>query len=124
MPVGKMRLAENTKKLREQRGWTQTELANRSGEKLAHINRVEAGKYVPSLETAVKMADAFEVSIDDLVNGSGKNEEVKLEDNTFAEKIRLLNTLSDEDRKSLSNIIDGLLTKTRLIKMFREIEAG
>jgi len=118
-----IRFAENTKRLRKEKGWSQTELAERIGAHLAHISRVEAGKYLPSLDTAIKLANVFEVSIDYLVNGNDTIQEIRLNDQTFAEKIKLMNKLDDDDRLALSRVIDGLVTKTKMLEMLREIEA-
>lgn len=115
--------AENVRRLRKDRGWSQTQLADRAGFHLTHINRVEAGKYVPSLDTAVKLAEVFETSLDDLVNEAGRTQ-VSLQEQTFAGKIKLLETMDEGDREAVSRIIDSLLTKARMLKMFREVEAG
>jgi len=44
---------------RIRRGWTQTELARRSGVRLETISRIEAGKHVPRRETVVKLDRAL-----------------------------------------------------------------
>ncbi len=40
-------------------GWTQTELARRSGVRLETISRIESGKHVPRQETLVKLDRAL-----------------------------------------------------------------
>ena len=40
-------------------GWTQTELARRSGVRLDAISRIESGKHVPRQETLVKLDRAL-----------------------------------------------------------------
>ncbi|MBF6300600.1 helix-turn-helix domain-containing protein [Nocardia amamiensis] len=52
--VGKM-----VREAREARGWTQIELAARSGLKQHAISRLEAGDVVPTLTTLEKIAQAF-----------------------------------------------------------------
>jgi ribosome-binding protein aMBF1 (putative translation factor) len=44
---------------RIRRGWTQTELARRSGVRLETISRIEAGKHVPRQETLMKLDRAL-----------------------------------------------------------------
>jgi ribosome-binding protein aMBF1 (putative translation factor) len=44
---------------RIRRGWTQTELARRSGVRLETISRIEAGKHVPRRETLLKLDRAL-----------------------------------------------------------------
>ncbi len=42
-----MALAENLKRLKKERGWSQTQLAEQIGSHLSHINRIETGRYNP-----------------------------------------------------------------------------
>jgi DNA-binding XRE family transcriptional regulator len=44
---------------RMRRGWTQTELARRSGVRLETIGRIESGKHVPRKETLIKLDRAL-----------------------------------------------------------------
>jgi ribosome-binding protein aMBF1 (putative translation factor) len=44
---------------RIRRGWTQTELARRSGVRLETISRIESGKHVPRQETLLKLERAL-----------------------------------------------------------------
>jgi DNA-binding XRE family transcriptional regulator len=44
---------------RIRRGWTQTELARRSGVRLETISRIESGKHVPRHETLLKLDRAL-----------------------------------------------------------------
>ena len=44
---------------RIRRGWTQTELAHRSGIRLETIGRIESGKHVPRRETLLKLDRAL-----------------------------------------------------------------
>ena len=52
---------------REFRGLTQTALADLSGVNRVQIADIEAGRKSGSIETVRKLADAFNVTIDDLV---------------------------------------------------------
>src|SRR2546423_4738655 len=55
------------KELRERRGFTQADLANRADMAAASISHFETGQRLPSLDSLVKLADALEVSIDTLL---------------------------------------------------------
>ena len=56
---------------REQRGWSQSELARRSGLTQGHINQIEAGKRLnPSVEVLQRVAQAFGVGVDSLLQDS------------------------------------------------------
>lgn len=54
------------KRLREIKGVTLEELADRTGLTKSYLSKVERGISVPSVATALKLADAFEVSVGDL----------------------------------------------------------
>ncbi|WOT13155.1 helix-turn-helix transcriptional regulator [Leptospira interrogans] len=95
------KLGNNIRSLRSKKGWSQSELADKVGAHLTHINRIENGKYLPSLDTVVLLAEALECSLDILVNGSAESsKDIRIEDQSFAEKIRLLNSLDTEEKKS------------------------
>ena len=59
-----------TRSLRENRNWSQEDLARESGLKRPHISLIETGDRMPGAETLVKLADTFGVSIDYLLGRS------------------------------------------------------
>lgn len=88
------------------------------GSHLSHINRIETGKYKPSLDVLKKIADALEVTLDYLVSDKEEDlQEVKIEDKNMAERIKLLNTLEPEDRKAVIRVIDAMLTKKKILRI-------
>jgi len=56
----------NLKKIREQRGLTQAELAEKIGVTRQTIYYLEAGKYLPSLKLGLLLAEALNVTINEL----------------------------------------------------------
>lgn len=56
--------AMNIRPLREQHGMTQEELANRLGVKYPAVSKWERGMAYPSMNTVIKMAELFQVSMD------------------------------------------------------------
>ena len=50
--------------LRKMKGWTITELAERSGVGRGHVSRIEAGKYAVSLDILQAIAEAFDMTVD------------------------------------------------------------
>lgn len=54
----------NIKQLREQRGMTQEDLAKRLGVKYPAVSKWERGMAYPSMNTVIKMAELFQVSMD------------------------------------------------------------
>jgi len=60
------RLANSLRARRDARGWTQADLAARVGVSRKTINTIENGVFVPSTLTALKIAKAFEVGVEEL----------------------------------------------------------
>ncbi len=52
------------KELRKKRGWSQGQLAQKIGADLQRISKYERGVIWPTMELTVKMAEAFDVSVD------------------------------------------------------------
>ncbi|MFA5049351.1 MAG: helix-turn-helix transcriptional regulator [Patescibacteria group bacterium] len=61
-------VAKRLKELRKERNWTQQKLAEKAGLSFNAITKIEQGAAKhPTLRTLLKLADAFEVSLDVLV---------------------------------------------------------
>jgi transcriptional regulator with XRE-family HTH domain len=61
------------KRLRELKGMTLDELAIRTGLTKSYLSKVERGVSVPSIATALKVADAFETGVGDLFGVTASN---------------------------------------------------
>jgi len=61
-------LSKRLKELRKEEGWSQQKLAEKAGLSFNAVTKIEQGlaKH-PTLKTLVKIADAFGVSLDELV---------------------------------------------------------
>lgn len=57
--------------LRAERRWSQAELGERVGVSRQAINAVETGKHDPSLSLAFKIAEVFELRIEDVFDPKG-----------------------------------------------------
>lgn len=54
------------KVLRAERDWSQQDLADRIGVSRQSVNAIEKGRYDPSLPLAFKIADIFELAIEEI----------------------------------------------------------
>ncbi|WP_114521303.1 helix-turn-helix transcriptional regulator [Altererythrobacter sp. ZODW24] len=54
------------KVLRAERSWSQQDLADRLAVSRQSVNAIETGKYDPSLPLAFKLADVFELAIEEI----------------------------------------------------------
>lgn len=91
------------KRLREKLRLSQTEVANRLGINSQTYNRYETGVNQPNIEMLIKLANFFNVSIDDLVGR--ESDTINL--NFYNEnKKSLLGYLAKEDDKTIERVFD------------------
>jgi len=62
------RFGRTVRRLRESRGWTQEELATRSGKHWTYIGGIERGERNPTLRVIVAIAKALSVPSGDLLS--------------------------------------------------------
>ncbi len=65
-PTGSV-VGASIRRLRIDRGWTQNDLARRIGIDPVSVSKYERGRYEPTLRVLIDFADAFGVSLDELV---------------------------------------------------------
>jgi transcriptional regulator with XRE-family HTH domain len=66
-------LAKRLKELRKKAGWSQQKLAEKAGLSYNTITKIEQGAAtMPTIQTIIKIADAFQISLDALVGRNGK----------------------------------------------------
>ena len=63
-----MKVYERFKLLRRASGLTQVEVCSRLGIKQYNLSDYETGRASPSIEMLIKMAELYEVTVDDLLN--------------------------------------------------------
>ena len=62
-----MTIGEGIKKARTEKGWTQAQLATEAGILSLSVSFYETGRTYPSVLNLISIADALEVSLDELV---------------------------------------------------------
>ena len=61
-------LSKKIKELRNKAGWSQQKLAEKAGVSYNTITKIEQGAAtMPTIQTMIKIADAFGISLDELV---------------------------------------------------------
>lgn len=109
MSADYVKLGQNVKKYRRMANLTQEQLAEKSGYTNSHIGQIENAHGIPSFDAVVSIADALDVTMDQLVYGSMKNS-----DGYFVqEMLRLTNGF---DRKQKDFVIDMIVALCEQMK--------
>jgi transcriptional regulator with XRE-family HTH domain len=116
-----MSIGKNIKKIREERGLLQKNVAAAAGLHPANYNKTEKGDREPSIEALDKIARLFGMTVDEIIHYEGKvPKEVKIKDKTVNEKLQLIEQLEDDDKQAVYRIIDGMLTKSKFKDFFQK----
>ena len=67
-----MAFQDNVKRLRDEKRYTQTELGELVGVAQQVIADYEGGKYRPSIETGVRLANALGTTVEQLLDSGGE----------------------------------------------------
>jgi transcriptional regulator with XRE-family HTH domain len=111
-----MAIGDKILNLRKDRGWSQQALAKKVGTSGPIIGRYERGEMTPSVEVAKKLADAFKVTMDYLVDDSGNITEIK--DKSMLERLQKIENLESKDKNTIVHVIDSLLRDAKARKTY------
>jgi transcriptional regulator with XRE-family HTH domain len=75
---------------------------------------IEGGKTDPSFSAVAKIAKAMGVQLSELFTANEVFSDVNAYDRTLLEKLRLIDSLDEVEKKSLYNIVDSLISKKKL----------
>ena len=65
-----------------------------------------------------KLASVFDVSIDYLISDTEEDfKEVRIEDKSLLERVKLIDSLDKEDKTALIRVIDSMLTKKKILHL-------
>lgn len=92
----------NLKNLRNEKKLTQKDISKELSIPLRTYIAYEMGEYQPNIETLIKLADYFDVSIDYLV---GRRQNKKLDLSNFNEtQIKVINAIPELNEKNLDRV--------------------
>ncbi len=106
-----MSLRERVRQLREERCWSQGELADKIGADPAQINCYEHGRIAPSADAIIRFAATFSVSNDHLLIDDARRRPSRSPEDTFGDRLA---ELDGHHRELILSFIYALITKTRL----------
>ncbi|UOU98176.1 helix-turn-helix domain-containing protein [Chryseobacterium daecheongense] len=103
--------------LRDKNGFSQSDLADKSGVSRVMIGKYERGEAIPSIDAAKKIADALGVSLDYLV---GETSQVSFDKRTV-DRIKDLEQLEESKKQTLYDLIDTYIRDFKTRKTFSNI---
>lgn len=116
-----MNVGKNIKQLREHRDVKQQEIADLIGMHRSNYSKIESGQREVSVAALDKIASFFGVTVDELIHMEDEvPQEVKVEDKTTAEQVRLIQELDPEDKNMVYKMIDTFLTKKKMKDFFQK----
>jgi len=106
--------AERLRTLRSQRNINQARFAELLGVSPRVYNRWETGDAVPHFDTVVKIAEALDVSLDELAGRTETSDKQQLRNPELHQLYQQVDELPDEDQQALMVVIDRLVTSSRV----------
>lgn len=115
-------LGKNIKKIREQKGLMQKEVASVADMQASNYSKIESGHRDISVEALDKIAKFFDMTVDEIIHYQDNKQPtpIKVEDKTANEKVYLISQLDEEDKNAVYRIIDGMLTKNKFQTFFEQ----
>lgn len=116
-----MDIGTNIKRLREQRGMKQNEIADLIGMHRSNYSKIESGQREISIAALDKIAKYFDISLDELVHmGNDVPQEITVEDKTAVEQVRLIQELEQEEKKMIFKMVETFLTQKKFKDFFQK----
>mgnify|MGYP001578021535 CR=1 FL=1 len=104
-----MTFGQKITSVRKQKKISQAELGKLSGVNGDIVGKYERDEMKPSIETAKKLADALEVSLDYLVGG-----DLKVLDKKTLKRLQDIEKLPENDKQNIFYTLDNLIKAAKL----------
>ena len=109
-----MDIGKRIKQIREAKDLTAKEVVTTVDMQPAMYSRIENGKTEPSLSSLEKIAKALGVKLSDLFDDEDKLADVNSYDASLMEKVKLIEDLNDDEKKTVFSIVDAFAGKKKL----------
>lgn len=96
--------------MRKEKGWSQGDLAKKSGVSREMIGKYERSEAVPSIEAAKKIAAAFGVTLDYLAGEASSS----AFDRRTVERIQDIEQLDEGEKQHVFALLDAFLAKNKM----------
>lgn len=107
--------SENLKRIRTQKGISQDELSKKNEIHPVQFSRYERAQSVPSIDVVQKIADALEVTIDELVYGNQNNKaEQNIKDRELLSMFSKIQLLNEKQKETVKDFLSAYILKVDL----------
>lgn len=110
-----MDIHNRIKRLRQERNWTQGELAQKIGIQQKQISAYERGVNFPSTEVLLKLAEIFDVSLDylafDKANTASK---VHVKDRELLRFFEIIDQMEESEKKTVKEMLNLVVIKQKV----------
>lgn len=113
-----MNFAERLKKVRQEKGLSQSDLAKSAGIHYTQIGRYENKGARPAADILAKIATALGVSSDYLMNGTAEDvANDTLTDKDLLKQFKTIEQMDDVDKGVVKVLLDAFITKKQIQKL-------
>ncbi len=109
-----MTFSQKLKELRTEKNWKQDTLAKEINIDLRQISLYENDKNLPSIETVIKIAQVFNISIDYLLIDDYPRRPLHYKDNATVEKFNYMEILTEREKNAVFVILEELAYKNKI----------
>ncbi len=116
-----MTIGQRIKRLRQDRSWSQAQLGQKLSVHQKQVSGYERDVHIPSTELLIRLAEAFDVSLDFLVSGShGDSQRIDVADRELVRHMEAIDKLPESDRETVKAVLESFILKHR----FQELANG
>ncbi|MGD1843394.1 MAG: helix-turn-helix domain-containing protein [Thermonemataceae bacterium] len=109
-----MDVGKNIKRIREAKKLSQKEVIAAINMGAAQYSRIENGKTEPSISTLERIARALGVKLSQLFATEEDSEDINSQDATIMEKVKLIESLPEQEKQTIFNMLDAFVGKQKL----------
>ena len=111
-----MSIGANIRRLRQDKGYTQGDLAEHAGIRLGHISKIERDETDPKISTITKLMEALGCS----ANALFYDEEEKSSDSALTMMIERTQNLPQDHKNAISKVVEAFCIANGLDEIFKD----
>ena len=113
-----MTIGDRIKRLRQEKGWSQAQLANKLNTHPKQVSKYERGINLPSTEVLVRMTQIFNVSADFLIfEERNDTDQSSIADRELVQQLSEIDKLSEQDKAIVKGVLDTFIIKSRFQRL-------